>query len=198
MSFQHWPFEDILLGVQSAQLTRELPIDVKILICNMSIGLAVYCVGAREPDFELNDGIKIRRDINCLVKKFSSEQPKKEDWICWPCLDFYRKSEHRTERKFRYKFTKKPQRSGRAQYSIKKNYTKVNNKKPELLEGEKNSVVIQLRLGEFPVNLHSTDNRLFFSGKSSKLKSSMMRQYPHVRNYPVDISNSRSRQTRLT
>jgi len=190
MRLQYWPFEDILRGVQSAQLTRELPIDIKILISNLSIGFAVRCVGVREA--ALDNGIQTRRDINCIVKKFS-EKSQKEDWICWPCLDFLKKSKpkHRTGLKCMYNFSKRPQQFGIAHCSIKKNNIKVGKKKPEMSKDVKNADAIKVRLGEFKIKVDAMDHRSAFFGKNFELKSNTIPWYPYVRKCSRDISSLR-------
>jgi len=183
MSFQHWPAKDIMRGIQDAQLSRKLPIDLKMLICDMSIGFAVFCVGLREGDFDKN-GIKNRRDIKCLVKKFSSEEPQKDDWICWACLDFLKKYKlnvwkHRVGLKSIYNVTNKPQRFERAHCSIKKNSLEIAKEDPELSK-VKIPAVIKLRLGEFKVSLDTMNHPSYFRSKSLTFKSNTMARYPYV------------------
>lgn len=174
MSFQLWQFEDIMLGVHSAQLSRKLPIYLKTLICNMSMGFVVHCAGAGKTDFNKNY-IQNRRDVKCLVKKFSAEKPLKDDWICWPCLDFLKKSDlnvwqKRTGLKSMYNFPKKPQRLGRLHRSIKK-MNGLGKKQSERSEDVNNGVIFNLRLGEFKVSLDTENHRSPFLSKSMRLKS---------------------------
>jgi len=186
MNFQPWQFEDIMLGVQSAQLTRKLPIYLKTLICTMSLGFEVHCTGAGKTDFDKNY-IKNRRDVKCLVKKFSAEKPLDEDWICWPCLDFLKKSDHnvwqkRTGLKPMYNFPKKQQRLGRLHRSMKK-MNGLGKKQSERSEDVNNGVIFNLSLGEFKVRLNTENHRSPFLSKSMRLKN--------VRKCPFGISSIR-------
>lgn len=74
-------FNDLMLGLEIGQLSRILPIEVKRVICNMSIDFQVFCLGAREAELNKN-GIQNMRDIKCLVWKFSSELPEYDNWTC--------------------------------------------------------------------------------------------------------------------
>jgi hypothetical protein len=178
MSYKNWYFEDIMLGVQSAQLSRKLPIHLKVLICNMSVGFSIYCVGARGAEFDKN-GIRNRRDMKCLVMKYSSEAPTKEGWTCWPCLDFLKK--HRTGLKATFNPPKKPQRFRTAHCSMKKNNVKISRKDRVQSEIVTNAAVIKLKLGGFEVCLDARNHPSPFLCESSGFKSNIIARNPNIR-----------------
>jgi len=82
-----WFFNNLMLGLETAELTRILPKELRMLICDMVIGFPVYCLGAGKAEL----GIPNWRDVKCLLLKFSSEPPPHDNWTCWPCLDFLNK-----------------------------------------------------------------------------------------------------------
>jgi len=57
---------DTMLGLDIGQMSRILPCDIKKVICKMSVGFPVFCLGAREAELNKN-GIHNMRDIKCLV-----------------------------------------------------------------------------------------------------------------------------------
>jgi len=194
MTFHHRPLKDIMEGVQSAQLSRELPIDTKMLICNMSIGFTVYCAGTRVADLD-KKGINDRRDIKCLVEKFSPEEPRGEDWICWPCLDYLKKSKqkvwkHRTRPKSEFSCTKKPRRFGTVNCSFSNKKFQFSKKEPEMLEDVKTSFVTELRCGDFKVSVAAVNNRRTYFYKSLELRTKTIPQYPFVRKCSPGISTN--------
>jgi len=151
-----------MLGVETAQLSKGLPINPKMLICNMSIGLAVYCLGAREAEFGIN-GIPNRRDLVCLIQKFSSEPSQNEEWTCWPCLDFLKKFnplvwKQRTGQEFVYNLAKKPLRLRKASSWMKKKNVEDGKKNFKLSEDVKNAIVIKLRFGEIQISRDLVNN----------------------------------------
>jgi len=81
---------DTMLGLDIGKMSRILPSDIKMVICKMSVGFPVFCLGAREAELNKN-GIQNMRDIKCLVWKFTSEPSQNDNWTCWACLDFLRK-----------------------------------------------------------------------------------------------------------
>jgi len=73
--------KDIMLGVSTALLSKALPTELKMLICDMATGFKLYCKGALEAKFNKKATLN-RRDINCLGIKFLWEPPQKNGWIC--------------------------------------------------------------------------------------------------------------------
>jgi len=179
-----WSFEDIMLGVETAQLSKGLPINLKMLICNMSIGFAVHCLGAREAEFDIN-GIPNRRDLECLVQKFSFNPSQNEEWTCWPCLDFLKKFnqevwKQRTGQDFVYNFAKKPLRFRKAPSWMKKKNVEDGNRNPRLSEDVKIAIVIKQRFGEIQISQYVMNNHSPFLRESLESESNMMPRCPHV------------------
>jgi len=175
-----WSFNDLMLGVETAQLSRALPSELKMLICNMSIGFPVYCLGAREAELNKN-GIQNRRDMKCLVQKFSSEPPQNDNWTCWPCIDFLKKFNpevwrERTGLRCIYNYVKNPQRFLKAPWMKNRTVCKIQR---QLSEDDKNPVVLKLRFGEILIsrdmNYHSP-----FYGESLGSGSNKLSRCPHV------------------
>jgi len=143
-----WSFKDIVKGVESAQLSSMLPKELKLLICNMSVGFPLYCKGVREA--KLNS--KNRRDMKCLVQRFVSEPPENGDWTCWPCLDFLKKfnphifRERALSNSVCYYQMRRPQCVRNTAWIKKKTLQR------HLREESKNPVVIKLRFGEILVS----------------------------------------------
>jgi len=81
--------KEIMLGVSTAALSKELPTYLQILICDMATGFKVYCLSALE-GFVKNDRFS-QRDIKCVGLKLVMEPTQKNSWTCWPCLDFLKK-----------------------------------------------------------------------------------------------------------
>jgi len=157
-----WSFKDVMLGVQTADLSKELPADLKELICNMSIGFAVYCRAAREAEFDKN-GIHNRRDVKCLVQRFSSVPPKRENWTCWPCLDFLKKFKpdvwkQRTGLKIEYNLSEKPLPFRKEHSLMKIKNFEVSGKDAKLSKDGKNVVVVKFRLGDIHIMQDATSN----------------------------------------
>jgi len=164
-----------MLGVETAQLSKGLPINLKMLICNMSIGFAVHCLGAREAEFDIN-GIPNRRDLECLIQKFSSEPSQNEEWTCWPCLDFLKKFnpevwKQRTGQDFVYNFTKKPLRFKKPPSWMKKKNVEDGKNNSRLSEDVKNAIVIKLRFGEIQICRDVMNNHSPFLRESLSLES---------------------------
>jgi len=70
-----------MLGVSAAQLSIELPMELKMLICKMSTGYRVYCLGSREPEIDKNCNLN-QRDMKCLGLKFALTPPQENNWTC--------------------------------------------------------------------------------------------------------------------
>jgi len=179
-----WSFEDIMLGVETAQLSKGLPINLKMLICKMSIGFAVHCLGAHEAEFDIN-GIPYRRDLECLIQKFSSEPSQNEEWTCWPCLDFLKKFnpevwKQRTGQDFVYFFAKKPLRFRKAPIWMKKKSVVDGKQNPRLSEDVKNAIVIKQRFGEIQISRDVINNHSPFWRESLESENNMMPRCPHV------------------
>jgi hypothetical protein len=161
-----WSFEDIMLGVEKAELSKGLPVVLKLLICNMSIGFHVHCLGACEAEFDKN-GIQNRRDLNCLIQKFSLVPPGREDWTCWPCLDFLRKFKpklwkQRAGLEFRYNSAKKPQRFEKA-HSLKIGNFEIGDKEKKCPVDVTNTFVIKFGFGEINITQDATRHNCFHS-----------------------------------
>ena len=82
--------QDVIVGVGTAQLSRTLPTDLKMLICTMATGYVMTCPGAREAEFN-EDGSKNPRELKCEEEKFYLDFAPKSEWTCDPCLEFLRK-----------------------------------------------------------------------------------------------------------
>jgi len=165
-------------GVETAQLSKGLPIALKMLICNMSIGFAVLCLGAREAEFDKN-GIPNRRDLECLVQKFSLEPPHHEEWTCWPCLDFLKKFnpevfKQRTGLDFVYNFRKKPSRFRKGPCWMKRKNSEAGKKYSHLSKDNKNAIVIKLRFGEIQISEDVNNHHSPFLRKSLESESNTM------------------------
>jgi len=149
-----WSFKDIVQGVETAQLSRMLPKELKLLICNMSVGFPLYCKGVGEAKLTSNR-IQNRRDMNCLVQRFVSEPPENQDWTCWPCLDFLKKFNPQVFRERAvfnsvcYNHMRKPQCVRNTACIKKKTVCKLQR---HLREDVKNPVVIKLRFGEILIS----------------------------------------------
>jgi len=144
--------KDIMLGVATAQLSKELPMDLKILICKMSTGYRVYCLGAREGEIDKNGNLN-QRDMKCLGLKFALKPPQENNWTCYPCLDFLKKFNPkvwmaRKTIEFFHHCPVEKQRIKRPPYQIMSNQnTAVCKKEPKLSEDVKNVVVIHVSFG---------------------------------------------------
>jgi len=144
-----WFFNNLMRELQTAQLTKMLPKELRMLICDMSIGFPVYCVGAREAELNEN-GRQNRRDVNCLVQKFVSEPPLHNNWTCWPCLDFLKKCNpeewrERLDSKSIYNFGKNSKRFQKTSWPNRKT---ISNVQRQLSDDHENPVVIKLRFAE--------------------------------------------------
>jgi len=160
-----------MLGVETSHLSRNLPTALKVLICNMSIGFVVYCKGAREAEFD-NNGIQNRRDLKCLLEKFCFEPPKKNDWTCWPCLDFLRKSKSELFRKRRgleypYSSKTKVQRPGKPPYFRMKKKTHTERDEYKLSENVESAILMKFSFGEIKISGDSNNNSSPFRVNSS-------------------------------
>jgi len=150
-----FPLEDILLGLQTAQLSKDLPTNLKILICNMSIGYWVYCIGASEAKLDKN-GIKNVRDIKCLIQKFSSVPPQKV-WTCWPCKDYLKKFnpkvwKQRTRLACLCNLDTESQRFDKANWLTKNNNVEGSKQEPLSAEDVNNAIFIKLASGVMHVS----------------------------------------------
>jgi len=160
-----WSYKDIMLGVQTAQLSEGLPTDVKVLICNMSLGFAVHCLAAREAKFDKN-GIRNRRDLECLVQKFSVEPRKRQDWTCWPCLDFLRKFKpevwkHRIGLEIKCNSCWKPLCHRKSYSMLKVENFGAGGENTESAKDGQNPAVIKLRFGEIQIIQNATSHNAF-------------------------------------
>jgi len=183
-------------GVETAQLSKGLPIALKILICNMSIGFTVICLGAREAEFDRR-GMPNRRDLECLVQKFYCEPPQNEDWTCWPCLDFLKKFnpevwKQRTGLDFVYHIPKKPMRFRKVPFWLKSKNSDAGERDSHLSEDIKNAIVIKVRNGEIQISEDVTNHHTPFSRKSLESRSIMML------GCPLQKSNARSTSKRVS
>jgi len=174
-----------MLGVKTAQLSRMLPSEIKMLICNMSIGFPVYCLGARDAELNKN-GVHNRRDMKCLVQKFISEPPQSDDWTCWPCLDFLKKFNpgvfrERTGLKCVYNCERKSQSLRSAARMKKKPFGKVQR---YLSEDVKNPVVIKLRFGEILISRDINHYSPFY-GESLGPGSNKVPRCPHIPDFSI-------------
>lgn len=145
-----------MLGVETAQLSRNLPAALKILICNMSIGFVVYCNGAQEAEFDIN-GLQNRRDLKCLSQKFCFEPPQKQDWTCWPCLDFLKKFNPEVWKKrcgieYSYNFERKVKSLRKPACVLMKKNTPIEKDDNTLSDNVENAIVIKLRFGEIKIS----------------------------------------------
>jgi hypothetical protein len=189
-----WPLKDILRGLQSAQLTKELPTNLKILIGNMSIGFSVYCIGASEDKHDKN-GIQNVRDIKCLVQKFSFEPPQGESWTCWPCMDYLKKFNPkvwRTRLAFLYKLDTTPKRFGNAHCLTKNNNVKVTIMEPNVLEDVNNAIFIKLISGVIDESQDSIDTRSRYFRKNLGSVSNTIPPWPQMRNRRPGILSPRA------
>jgi len=164
--------------VGTAPLSKGLPIALKMLICNMSTGFAVLCLGAREAEFDKN-GIPNRRDLECLVQKFSLEPSHNEEWTCWPCLDFLKKFnpevlKQRTGLDFVYNFRKKPMRFNKAPCWMKMKNSEAGKKNSHLSKDINNAIVIKLRFGEIQIREDVMNHHSPFLRKSLESESNTM------------------------
>jgi len=82
--------KDIMLGVSTAQLSKELPTYLQILLCDMATGYKVYCLGSLEAKSNKSGNVN-QRDIQCIGLKLVLQPPQENGWTCWPCLDFLKK-----------------------------------------------------------------------------------------------------------
>jgi len=145
-------YKDIMLGVSTAQLSKELPRDLKILICKMSTGYKVYCMGAREAEIDKNGNLN-QRDMKCLGLKYALKPPQENNWTCWPCLDFLKKFKpkvcmaRKTIELFHLSPVEKQRIKKPSDQAMRYPKTAVRKKEPQLSEDGKNVVVIHLSFG---------------------------------------------------
>jgi len=180
---------DKMLELETGQMSRILPTEIKLIICNMLIGFPGFCLGAREAELDQN-GIQNMRDIKCLVWKFFSEPPQNDNYTCWACLDFLKKfnpevwkertrckkkfnpvvGKERTERWAVQHSVDRPQRSLNATFMNKKTVFKIWR---QLSENDKNRVVIKRSFGEIIINpsmdYHSPFHHEFWNRGSNKM-----------------------------
>jgi len=131
--------QDVIVGVGTAQLSRSLPTDLKMLICTMATGYVMSCPGV--PEAEKNEEwSKNPRDQKCEEEKFYLEFAPKGQWTCDPCLEFLRKINpeawrERSGLEFVYKNVKKPQQNrGMPRWCAKKKGLEAENLEPESSE----------------------------------------------------------------
>jgi len=165
-----WSFKDVMLGLESAQLSRNLPPPLKNLICNMSIGFPVQCLGAREAEFD-NNGIQNRRDIKCLLQKILFEPPQKNDWTCWPCLDFLKKFKpevwkERSGISCAKNFGRRLQNFNRSPCWMMKKNTNFGKNEQNLSEEVKNAIVMKLSFGEIKIGGEGMIHNSIFRAKT--------------------------------
>jgi len=72
--------KDLIWGVGAAPLSRILPTDLKMLICDLAKGYVVQCLGAKEAEFRKN-GKKNKRGpgCECEEERFYLNPPPKGD-----------------------------------------------------------------------------------------------------------------------
>jgi len=130
--------QDLIWGVAAAQLSRFLPTDLKMLICDLARGYVVECLGAQEAEFKKN-GQRNKRESGCECEdeRFYLSPPPKGAWTCEPCLNFMRKYnpeawKQRSGLEFVYKRERKPKRAYvNARWFAKKKTVEVENMEPE-------------------------------------------------------------------
>jgi len=131
--------QDVIVGVGTAQLSRTLPTDLKMLICTMATGYVKTCPGAPEAEYN-KDGSQNPREQKCEEEKFYLEFAPKGEWTCEPCLELLRKINpeawrERTGLEFVYKNVKKPQQQrGVPRWCTKKKGPEAENLEPESSE----------------------------------------------------------------
>jgi len=170
-----WFFNDLMTVLETEQLCKILPNELRMLICEMSIGFPVYCLGARKAEINEN-GIQNRRDMKCLVHKWSSEPPLHDNWTCYPCLDFLRKSNPKVWRerkgsKCRDNFGIIPPRFQKTSWMKKKTISK---EQRHLSEEYKNQLVIKLSFGEILIRRNIEYQDFFTESFSSASKDSVV------------------------
>jgi len=129
---------DLICGVAAAPLSRDLPTDLKMFICDLAKGYVVECLGALEAEFKKN-GEKNEREpgCECEEERFYLTPPPKGDWTCETCLNFMRKCnpeawKQRSGLEFVYKRERKPKPAYvNARWFAKKKTVEVENMEPE-------------------------------------------------------------------
>jgi len=147
---------NLICGVGAAKLSRDLPIDLKMLICDLAKGYVVECLGALGTEFKEHGKKKeIEPGCECEEERFYLTPPPKGDWTCEACLNFMKKYnpeawEKRSGLEFVYKRERKPKPAYvNARWFAKKKAVEVENMEPEssgdseVEEKARNAIVVR-------------------------------------------------------